>query len=211
MGENICSFCPGRREFMAKQLFAGTLLGLGCQSMFAVPATFAATQETGQRTTPGQESGMSTEEVFRFAYEYCVPLFKRMEKELGKKRLIGLLTKVSAQNNATMISTVAKDLPARDMNAFADFMEGFMKTKPYDKALKYEVVEKTPKVFEIKFTECLIAKLYREMDAADIGYAIECSPGDVIAKSFNPKMKAKNSKNLMKGDNVCIERFELGT
>lgn len=205
MGTNICSFCAGRREFLTKQLFAGTLLGLGCQSMLAVPRAFAGEQKTGQ------ESGMTTEEVFKFTYEYCVPLFKRMGKVLGKKRLIRMLTKASAENTAEMISTMAKDLPARDMNAFANFMDGFMKTKPYDEALKYEVVEKTPKVFEVKYTECLIARLYREMNAADIGYAIECSPGDAMAKSFNPKMKAKNTKNLMKGDPVCIARFELET
>jgi hypothetical protein len=134
-----------------------------------------------------------------------------MEKELGKKRFIRMLTKASADNTVSMISTMAKSLPARDMNAFAEFIDGLMKTKPYDKTLKYEVVEKSPKALEVKYTECLIAKLYREMNAADIGYAIECSPGDVMAKTFNPKMKAKNPKNLMKGDSVCIARFELET
>ena len=211
MGTNICSFCPGRREFLAKQLFAGTLLGLGCQSMLALPKAFAGTQEAQQETSPEQQSGMTAGEVLKFTIGYCVPLFQRMEKGLGKKRLIRMLTKASAENNAKMISTMVKDLPARDMNAFADLMDGFMKTKPYDKALKYEVVEKTPQALEIKYTECLVARLYREMNAADIGYAIECSPGDVIAKSFNPKMKATNPKNAMKGDSVCIARFELET
>ena len=179
--------------------------------MLALPKAFAGTQEAQQETSPEQQSGMTSEEVLKFSIGYCVPLFQRMEKDLGKKRLIRMLTRASAENNAKMISTMVKDLPARDMNAFADLMDGFMKTKPYDKALKYEVVEKTPQALEIKYTECLVARLYREMNAADIGYAIECSPGDVIAKSFNPKMKAKNPKNLMKGDSVCIARFELET
>jgi L-2-amino-thiazoline-4-carboxylic acid hydrolase len=205
MERRICEYCPGRREFLTKQLLAGTLLGLGCQGMLVPSKADAALQKTAQT------SGMTTEEVFRFAYEYCVPLFRRMEKELGKKRFIRMLTKASAENTAAMISTMAKNLPARDMKAFADLMAGFVKTKPYNEALKYEVVEKTAKVFEMKFTECLIAKLYREMNASDIGYAIECSPGDAMAKAFNPKMKSENPKNLMKGDSVCIGRYELGT
>jgi len=30
-----------------------------------------------------------------------------------------------------------------------------------------------------------------------------------MIKAFNPKMKATDLKNIMKGDSVCIERFEL--
>jgi hypothetical protein len=47
------------------------------------------------------------------------------------------------------------------------------------------------------------------MKAAEIGYALECAPTDAAVKSFNPKMRAENLKNLMKGDSVCIERFVL--
>jgi hypothetical protein len=47
------------------------------------------------------------------------------------------------------------------------------------------------------------------MNAADIGYATECSMWDAIAKAFNPKMAAKNPKNIMNGDDVCIMRFTM--
>jgi hypothetical protein len=30
-----------------------------------------------------------------------------------------------------------------------------------------------------------------------------------MAKAFNPKMEAKNPKNMMKGDDFCIERIIL--
>ena len=63
----------------------------------------------------------------------------------------------------------------------------------------------------MKYTECPAAKFYREKNAADIGYAIECSSPDNMAKAFNPKMEAKGIKNMMKGDDVCIERFTLKT
>jgi hypothetical protein len=47
------------------------------------------------------------------------------------------------------------------------------------------------------------------MNAADFGYAFECSPAHTLAKVFNPKMTLLNPKNLMKGDSVCIERYVL--
>jgi hypothetical protein len=65
------------------------------------------------------------------------------------------------------------------------------------------------RVLELKFTACLPAKLLRAMNAADIGYALECSGSEAAAKAFNPGIKASNPKNMMKGDSYCIERFVL--
>jgi hypothetical protein len=47
------------------------------------------------------------------------------------------------------------------------------------------------------------------MGAADIGYALECSGSEPAAKTFNPRIKASNPTNMMKGDSSCIERFVL--
>ena len=47
------------------------------------------------------------------------------------------------------------------------------------------------------------------LDAADVGYAIECYPSDAAGKAFNPKTKASGGKNMMKGDEYCVERWEL--
>jgi hypothetical protein len=34
----------------------------------------------------------------------------------------------------------------------------------------------------------LPGKILREMNAADLGYALECSSADAMVKAFNPKM-----------------------
>lgn len=138
-----------------------------------------------------------------------VPVFQALAKDMGKEKFIELLEKASAENGAQMIASMAKDLPKRDMKAFADMIQNWMSAVPFNKAFTYEVVENTDRVFEVKFTECLPAKIWREMKAADLGYAFECSGSDAMIKAFNPKMKAVSLKNLMKGDNVCIERFVL--
>jgi predicted ArsR family transcriptional regulator len=195
--------------FLTKQLLAGTLLGLGVQDLLAAPIVQAAEQGSGQKTKQQLDSGMTVEEVFKFAYGNSIPLMKQMAKEMGREKLIAMLTKASARNAKEMVATAAKDITERDMKAMAKFMESYTSMPPWDKAMKYEVVEKSDKVLEIKYTECPVAKIYREMKAADIGYAIECSSGDAFAKAFNPKMKAQNPKNLMKGDSACIARTEL--
>jgi hypothetical protein len=110
-----------------------------------------------------------------------------------------------------MVNARAKDYPTRDMKSFVKMMDALMASVPiYQKTFAYEVTEFTDKVYEAKYTLCLPAKVLREMNAADIGYALECSSSDAMVKAFNPKMTASFSKNIMKGDSVCIERIVLG-
>jgi hypothetical protein len=190
----------GRRRFLTEALPAGALFCLGCKGLAA-----------GQKPRYLEDSGMTAEEVFRFSYGYLLPILETLGKDIGKEKLLKLLEKTGAENYTQMVTAMAKDYPSRDMKSFAKMMDAFMASLPiYQKTLAYEVTELTDKVYEVKFTLCLPAKILREMNAADIGYALECSTSDVFAKAFNPRMKGMSVKNLMKGDSVCIERYVLG-
>lgn len=128
---------------------------------------------------------------------------------LRRDKLVGELTKASAENGALMMAAMAKDMPKRDMQAFSGIIAGMMGATPYRKAFTYEVVESSAKVYELKFTRCLPANMWLEMKAPDLGYALECSSSDAMIKAFNPRMRGKSVKNMLKGDSVCVERFEL--
>jgi hypothetical protein len=181
MGGRVFPYVSGRRQFLTKALPLGTLFCLGCKNLMAVPAALGGAEASGQKPKFLDGSGMTVEDVYKFGYGTFVPLLQAM----------------------------AKDLPKRDMKAFAGLFKSWLSTPPFDKAIAYEFVENTEKVLEMKVTECLPARIWREANAADIGYAWECSGSDALAKAFNPKMKGMSVKNLMKGDGVCIERFVL--
>jgi hypothetical protein len=189
-----------RRRFLTSAVPAGALVCLGCGGLRAWP---------GQQSKFSENPGMTTEELFRFFYGTFVPVLQIMAKDMGREKLIKELTKASAENAGGMISSMTKDMPKRDMKAFGAMMDGMMATAPYNKAITYEVVESSDKAYEMKVTQCLPAKMWREMKAADLGYALECSSGDAMVKAFNPKMKATELKNILKGDSVCAGRYEL--
>jgi hypothetical protein len=203
------SVASSRRQFLTKTLPAGTLFCLGCKSLLAVPHIFGGQQTPGQKHKFLEDSGMTVEQVFRFSFENGIPILQNLAKEIGREKFLEMLIKASSENIVQFVSSMAKNLPKRDMAIFADWISKILKTFPDSKAVTFEVVEKTDKVFEVKFTECLYAKILREMKAADIGYAVYCYPSNSMAQAFNPKMKAIGLKNLMKGDDVCIERFVL--
>jgi len=193
-------FDSSRRRFLTRTVPAGALVWLGCKGLFASP---------GQESKFYENPGMTTEEMYRFFYGAFIPTLQILAKNIGRDKLIEELTKASAENATQMTAAMAKDLPKRDMKAFAGLMDGMMLTAPFDKAFIYEVVENSDKVYEEKVTQCLPANIWRKMNAADLGYALECSSTDAMAKAFNPRMKGTNFKTLMKGDGFCLVRIEL--
>lgn len=157
-----------------------------------------------------QKPEMTTEEMYRFFYGSIIPALREAQKD-GGEAFIRSLTRGSVNNIAEMIGTMAKGRPVRDARALAELYRAITKETPYDKSYTYEVTELSDRVLELKFTECLPAKLLRAMGAADIGCALECCSGEGIARAFNPAMRFTNPRNMMKGHDHCIERYELET
>lgn len=189
-----------RRQFLFKTAIAGSLLGLGCPRLFA--SNYLSDKNVA-------ETDKTIEETVRFVYQNNIPIYKGLAKEIGEEKLNKMLQKISAENWASAIKMMSKDIKEKNIENYAALMASLLANPPYNTLVKYEVTEKTDKVLETKYTECLVSKLYKEMEAADIGWSIECSAGDKVVKAYNPKMASSNPKNFMKGDDVCIERIEL--
>jgi len=194
------NLASNRRQFLLRTVPAGALVCLGCKSLFAWP---------GQENKFSENLGMTSEETYRFFYGTFVPVLQVLARDFGRDKLVSELTKASAENVSQMIAAMAKDLPQKDMKAFARLIDGMMAGPFFNKAFAYEVVESSDKVYQEKFTQCLPAKLWREMNAADLGYALECSSVDAMAKALNPKMKGTLPKTLMEGDSHCLVRVEM--
>jgi hypothetical protein len=202
-------FDSGRRKFLTRQLPAGAVMCLGCKNLIATEL-HSVPHESVQKPKYQLNSGMTTEDVFKFTYGYSLPVFQYMEKKIGKEKLIELLTGASAENSEALMIAFTKGIPG-NMKALSDMMKSTLSSPPYDNAFSYTITEESDNALEMEYTECPVAKYYLEKNASDIGYAIECSSLDKMVKAFNPKMEAKCIKNMMKGDDVCIERFTLKT
>jgi hypothetical protein len=77
------------------------------------------------------------------------------------------------------------------------------------KQVTYGGVKQIDDEFEIKFTECLWAKTFREADAGDIGYAGCCYQDYAMTKAFNPKMELIREKTLMQGADCCHFKWRM--
>lgn len=190
-----------RRHFLTKALPTCALSCLGCSA--------ASSQEKPAAKHKFQEPcGLTYEQVYRMEFqEGFIPMMKSMGEDVGKDKLIEMVKRASSRAAARAVAERASKAPKRDLAAFAEPLVHPGELMQH--ALTFQIVEHTEKALEIKVTECLWAKTFREKDAGDIGYAAICHPDFAVAPAFNPKMKMVRSKTLMQGHDCCNHRWEM--
>jgi hypothetical protein len=188
-----------RRKLLA-MLPTGAAACAGC----AAAPLFAQQTPASREHSPTEKADMTWEQIFRFTYQRnYIPTLKALQAQIGKDKLVAALQQGLSE---AAIAGMAKN-PAKDRD-FATWVKGLRAVPPlYQHALVYEVVEDTPKAFEIRVSQCLWARMFREEDAADIGYAGICHPDFAAAAGFNPKIKLHRTKTLMQGHDCCNHRY----
>ncbi len=174
----------------------------GCKFAEAAMQTVAGTPAKPQSKFQGS-SDMSFEQVFRFGFRPFVGILRVLSSKPGYEKLLDVLPDVSSQLFATNIAN--RKTEDRSLQSFVGYLK-----KPdhfWQNVLTAEIVEDTPSTFEIKVTECLWARTFKEVNAADIGYACICHPDFATAKAFNPKLRMERTKTLMQGHDCCNHRY----
>jgi hypothetical protein len=152
-----------------------------------------------------EDSNMTFQEVFEFAYKKLIPVLQGLAKELGEDRFLEALKKVAFECALKAGQDNARQLPCNGLAAFTG--SGSEPSHFAKHVLTRETVEDTPQAFELKVTECLWARTFREMGAADIGYLLLCNTDYADCQGFNPRITLIRSKTLMQGDYCCNHRF----
>jgi len=207
MDKKISSFLVNRRQFLANILPAGTLFCLGCGNLLALPQAKEKPQTSSDIHKFKAKSGMTFEQVFRFAFQGYISKMQVLVNDIGKDKFIEMLKNASSEAAAQSVKKAIQNLPINDLATFIAMMEN---NPFYKQVLTYNIVEKTDNAVEIRVTECLWAKTFRqasEPDAVDIGYASICYPDYAMASAFNPKMKMIRNKTLMQGHDCCNHRY----
>ena len=152
-----------------------------------------------------EDSNMTFQEVYHFAFSDVVPILQTLAGELGRDRFLEAIKKAASEYGLRLGQDTACHLPCNDLAAFAASMRDPGRFAKH--VLTVEIVEDTPQAIEVKVTECLWAKTFREMGAADIGYSLICYRDYADCQGFNPNITLTRSKTLMQGDDCCNHRF----
>jgi len=193
----------GRRKFLGRCLATSTGLCLGgC----AVASALAQTADEGDDATEKhkfqQDAGLTYERVMQFAYSSAyIPVMQVLAERIGLDAVQAAAEEASTRRVAGWIDR----LPNRELSTFAGF---FKDPGPFmANCLTKEIVEDSDKAFEIKVTECLWAKTFREADASELGHRCICMADYTMATAFNPEIELIRDKTLMQGENHCNHRY----
>jgi len=199
-------FVSGRRHFLMNILPAGTLFCLGCSNLLTMPNGQEKQKPAEKKHKFLEDSGMSFQEVFEFAYRGHIEVMQFIAKEIGKDNLIEMLKREGEEWAKRDAQKELKKLAANDFATFrAQFREN--PNRFWEHVITSSIVEDTDRAIEIKVTECLWAKTYRGANAADLGYYLSCYPDFPSATAYNPKLKLIRTKTLMQGDDCCNHRW----
>jgi hypothetical protein len=191
------------RRALFSILPAGAFGCLGCSAGVACAQTQEAPPPAHSWT---EKADITWEEMFRFAYQKdLIPMLKELAAQVGREKFVTLLQE--AGNEVVRKKTAGRPAVVRDLVAMAAAMKNMPPLMQH--ALDAEIAEQTPAAFEYHVKKCLWAKMFRDADAADIGYAMVCYPDYAVAKGLNPKLRLIRTKTLMQGDDGCSLRYVM--
>ena len=195
MKENQALFCPRRRKFLSSLIPLCGLSSFGCSAGFGAFAFSLGNQEKHKFE---KEWGQTYEQAFRWKFEYVIAMMKQFSEYLGKDKLIEMIKsagdEISRRN--------AKDDPK------FSFIEWMKEGSAYfQNMMTREVIERTERACEIRVSECLWYKIFKEYDATDIGYAYVCYNDFASAKEVHSKITLVRTKTLMQGHDCCNHRW----
>lgn len=147
---------------------------------------------------------MTFEQYFRDRCHEMVCLAEELERVLGRSKSLEIIGKTRERS----IELTREE--RGPVSSFEDFKVGEKadNVSPYfSHTLSLTYPEDTPRKLTLHVTECLRAKVFKEMKATDLGYVLFCHPDFAYAEVCHPNIKMRGTKTLMQGNDCCDHTF----
>jgi hypothetical protein len=215
MSAELSNSASSRREFLQGMFSAGAWLCSGCGLLSAA----ARVQDSPQNKPAGhkflEDSGLTMREAFRFAFQWSyIPLMQELAHRIGREKLVEMVKEATGDYWGQLARNYAQRIQKRDLDAFSGWEILDLPIEDAERRERFwshigtiQEIERTPKSYEIKATECLWAQTFREANAADLGFATICYSDEAMAAAFDPRLKLTRTRTLMKGDDCCHFRW----
>jgi hypothetical protein len=147
-------------------------------------------------------------DLLRESFQGMVRLARLMEKELGKERAHELIYRSRVEGDLQLIRKQLKG--RKPIETFADFktlMKGLHESPSARNLFTITYPVDNDEEIEFHATECILAKVFKEMGAEDLGNVMCCEPDFETTPVYCPSVYLKRSKTLMKGDGCCDTKY----
>ncbi len=195
-----------RRNFLTKSMSVCALSCIGmCNPSVLSAMNFSSQiQEDEHKFDCKSDKEFTRKQLLKREYGNMVELIKFMQKHMNEEELMRLLKNYSAEVGTRVGKNQASSSPD---NSFKSFTKYF-RPPSYKNTLTLEIVQDTPKVFELEVTECIWATAFKELGLeGELGHAAICNMDYYWPKAFNPDFKMERTKTLMQGYAHCNHKY----
>ena len=147
---------------------------------------------------------LSYRDYVKARYANAVVLARQLEKTIGKDRAHEIIRDAFYNDMTGMVKEELEE--QGPVNKFADFVR---MEKDENEQLNFRNIVELTYLHEsetelyLNVSRCLYAEVFKEMDAAELGYLIVCNPDHAYAQASHPRIKLRRSETLMEGHDCC--------
>ena len=151
---------------------------------------------------------ISYEDYFRTRFNGIIEIIRELTPLMDEKKALERIKELYEEKSIEMIvRQLKKAKPITNFEEFKKIYKEQFNTDFMRHCTHFKITEDTPTKLSFKFTKCLWAKTFLEMNASDIGYAMCCVPDYAMTKAFHPNLKLVRTKTLMQGDECCDSTY----
>jgi len=143
------------------------------------------------------------DEYFRDTYLEGVELAKALIGDIGRERAFEIIENTSNKQAIETAKRIAKKTPIKGLEDFVAQMKKYHKSEFSRSTQTVAVVKDSPEEFAYRITECIWAKTFKNLNAADIGCAMVCRRDPIVAEALNHSLRLKRKGLIMQGDRSC--------
>ena len=149
-----------------------------------------------------EKVGLTYEEHIREKYSPSVTLARELEKTLGREKAHKIIKEAYEREATQWAAEAGKRVGIKNFQDFLAYIKKIYGSPYWSHVLTYTLKE-APSEYRFTCTECLNAKVLRDMGAEDLGYIMLCNTDFASTTAFHPKLRLERTKTLMQGDDCC--------
>jgi len=127
-------------------------------------------------------------------------LIRDFISEIGYDQAMAIANKTIQKDGMKAGRTMAEKYGG---NSISDLLRVIGEVWAQEKALEFEVLEKTENRLRFNVTRCRYAELYDRLGIKEFGYCFSCNRDEPLIKAFNSRLRLLRNKTIMQGDKIC--------
>jgi len=152
---------------------------------------------------------ISYEDYFRTRFNGITEMIRALTPIIDQIEALERIKELYKNKSKALVARHLRN--KKSITNFEEFKEIYkseMSSEFMQHCLDFTITEDTPDKLTIKFTKCLWAKTFLEINEAGLGYAMCCYPDYAMTKAYHPKLKLIRNKTIMQGNECCESTFK---